>query len=77
MASDGFGWFAEKICRLMSFYGWSEDYVLRRLIGARGWVYYNYAVENQASVWGNNIERRTDGYIAKEVKSILAKRKKK
>jgi hypothetical protein len=77
MPKDGLGWHVEKICRLMSFYGWSEDYVLRRLIGARGWIYFNYAIENQMIVVGKNSERKTDGYVAREMRKILARRKKK
>jgi hypothetical protein len=46
----------EKRGLLMSFFGWSEDYV-RRMNGAQGWVWYNYAKENQASFWGSSLVR--------------------
>lgn len=58
----------------MKSYGWSPDFVRRRLIGAQGWAYYNWALENEATVWGNGVERTTDGYIAQEIKRIKAKR---
>jgi hypothetical protein len=50
----------EKRGLLMSFYGWSEDYI-RRMNGAKGWVWYAYARENQASFWGNDLVR-AEGY---------------
>jgi hypothetical protein len=44
----------------MSFFGWSEDYV-KRANGAQMWVWYDYAKENQAGLWGNNLVR-SDGF---------------
>lgn len=65
-----------KRAELMSFYGWTEDYVMFGLTGAKAWTYYAYAVENRASAFGNNIKRTTDGYLDQEVKRILAEKKK-
>ncbi len=76
MPTDGFSWWFEKIARLQSFYGWSEDYVLRRVAGAKLWAYYGYALENQMSIWGNSIQRKGDGPIAQEIKQIIARNKK-
>lgn len=50
----------------MKSYGWSETYVSEELTGAQGWVFFNWAVENESSVWGSSIERKGDGYIAQE-----------
>lgn len=60
----------EKRCRLMRFYQMSVDHVRKRLVGAQGWVYYNWAQENEASMWGNNIKRVSKGYVAQEVDRI-------
>lgn len=55
----------------MRSYGWSADYVADELDGAQGWVYANWARENEASVWGSGIERVGDGYVRQETKRIL------
>ena len=59
----------------MKTFGWSEYFVLKRLDGARGWVYANWARENDAGFFGTNEERKTDGYIKAEIKRIKANQK--
>jgi hypothetical protein len=61
----------EKRARLMKAYGWSEKRVAEKLDGAQGWVWFNWALENEASVWGSGIERKGDGYVKQETKRIL------
>lgn len=49
----------------MAAYGWTEDYVLFELSGARGWAYYAAAIE--INPW-LSAERASDGYIAQEIR---------
>jgi hypothetical protein len=58
---------------LMHFYHWDEDYVRLKMTSAKSWVYYNFALENQMSVWGAAFERKTDGYVKQETKQIFSK----
>ena len=60
----------------MKSYGWTEDYVKFGLIGAKGWVYYNYAVENEARIWGNPVKPRKNRYVKQHWEKMLADKKK-
>ena len=73
MPKDRLGWLLEKRGKLMSFYGWSERYVLYGISGAKSWAYFAYAVENEARMFGSAIVRTTDAYVAKEIKRRLKK----
>lgn len=42
------------------------------ITGAKGWVYYNWAVENEATVWGSRKERKSPGYVKQEYLKRLA-----
>lgn len=55
----------------MSFYGWTADYVLDGITGAEGWVYYNWALENEAQIFGIKRERSSDGYVKQEWKRLM------
>ena len=55
----------------MKSYGWSEDYVLNELDGAKGWVFYHWATINEASVWGTGLKIKGDGYIQQEKKRLM------
>lgn len=55
----------------MATFGWSADYVRKGIPGAQGWVYYNWAVQNEATVWGTGREQKSDGYVRQETKRIL------
>lgn len=55
----------------MEAYGWTPDYVRWDLNGAEGWVYYNWARQNKASVWGSNEKPVTDGYLKQEIRRIM------
>lgn len=50
----------------MRAYGWSEEYVRLKITGARGWIYANWARENENTVWGNSEARKSDGYVKQE-----------
>lgn len=56
--------------------GFTAEYVRKRLPGAQGWVYYYWALENEASVFGTGLERKSDGYVKQEMKRRLAKKEK-
>lgn len=55
----------------MSFYQLSEDFVRKKLPGAKGWVMFNWALEHEASMWGGGIQRSGKGYVGQEVESII------
>ena len=54
----------------MQAFGWKPDFVKWGIDGAEGWVYYNWARQNEASFWGSN-ERSTEGYLKQEIRAIL------
>lgn len=43
------------------------EFVRKRLTTAQGFAYYAWAKEHHASVLGEQLERKTPGYIAQEV----------
>lgn len=59
----------------MKAYGWTADYVRKELVGAHGWVYFNWAIENESSVFGSGIERKGLGYVGQERVKIYGKRR--
>ena len=56
----------EKRCRLAKAYGWSDDYIRKGITGATGWIYNNWARENENSVWGSSEVRISPGYVKQE-----------
>ncbi len=54
----------------MKAYGWSADYVRKGLPGAQGWVYANWALEHEMTVWGALVERKCKGYIQQELDKL-------
>ena len=56
----------------MKTFGWSEDYCLDELDGAKGWAFFYWAQENESSVWGSGLKEKGDGYIAAERKRLQA-----
>ena len=56
----------------MKVFGWSEDHCRKRLPGARGWVWYYWALENDANMFGKSVERLGKGYIAQETDKLMA-----
>ncbi len=50
----------------MRTYGWSLRHVRLEMTGAQGWVWYNWALENEATAMGPAYKRTTDGYIRQE-----------
>jgi hypothetical protein len=57
---------------LAKTYGWTDDYIRKGITGAKGWVYANWARENEMTVFGAIEERKSDGYVAQERRRILA-----
>lgn len=55
----------------MRTYGWSFDHVRKGMTGAQGWVWYSWALENEATAFGNCYKRTTDGYIRQETKRLM------
>lgn len=50
----------------MATFGWSADFIRKKLPGAQGWVYMNWARENDIGLFGSGEERKTPGYVAQE-----------
>ena len=59
----------------MRTFGWTPDFVRKGITGAEGWIYYNWAMENEASIWGSGLDRRTPGYVKQEFEQLRAQRK--
>jgi len=57
----------------MKTYGWTPDFVRKGITGAQGWVYYNWAMENEQVGFGPLVERTGDGYVAQQKKQILSR----
>jgi hypothetical protein len=60
----------------MKVFGWTEDYCRKGITGARGWVWYNWALENEATLFGRLVERTSKGYIGQESDRIFNEAKK-
>lgn len=59
----------------MSCYGWSEQYVRTGLSSAKGQVFANWALENEMTMFGSVVERRSPGYLKQETKWQMARMK--
>lgn len=55
----------------MTAFGFSEEFVDWELDGLRGWAYHSWAKENEASIWGSNMERRSPGYVKREWNKLM------
>lgn len=51
----------------MKTYHWTPDYAMEEITGAQGWVYRNWAVENEATLFGEGPKRKTPGYVKQEM----------
>jgi len=60
----------------MKSYGWTEHYVKFGIIGAKGWVFYNWARQNELSLFGSSERQTSKGYIAQEIDKIVARKNK-
>lgn len=55
----------------MRTYGWSLRHVRFEMTGAQGWVWYNWALENEVTAMGPSYKRTTVGYIGQEREKLL------
>lgn len=39
--------------------------------GAEGWVWYSWALEHRATVWGTGVKYASPGYVRQETLAIL------
>lgn len=60
----------EKRCLLMKTFGWTPDFIRKRIPGAQGWAYYYWALEREASFWGGGPERKGKGYVQQQVERL-------
>ena len=65
-ALDGFGWRLEKKFRLMKAYHFTERFVDWELDGDKGWALYNWARQQENSVWGSGERPASPGYLKQE-----------
>ena len=49
----------------------SADFIDWELDGAQGWAYANWARENEASVWGDRLEKTSPGYVKQEYNNLM------
>ena len=75
--ADGYGWGLMKRCLLMKVFQWQERYTKWKITSARGWAYYAWATEHEATVWGTGLIRSTPAYIAQEITAIRERKKRK
>jgi len=57
---------------LMKAFGWSEEHCRKRIPGGRAWVWYYWALENEATMFGKLVERTSKGYIGMETDRLVA-----
>ena len=55
----------------MKTYGYTGDFIDWELDGAQGWAESNWARENEASVWGDRLEKQTPGYVKQEYNKLM------
>ena len=60
-----------KVATLMKTFGWTKAYCLDELDGSEGNVWFNWAVSNEASVWGTGVKVVGSGYIGQEKQRLL------
>ena len=58
----------------METYGWSEEFCMDEIDGAKSWVWYYRAVESRASVWGTGVKIDGLGYIGQEKLRLKAQK---
>ena len=59
---------------MIKFYGWSVKEI-RHMPTMQAVAYFNYATERQESLFGNDIVRKSPGYLDAELQKVLAKRR--
>lgn len=40
------------------------------MTGMKGWVLYNWSIENEARIWGGAVRRKSKAYVAQEIDRI-------
>jgi hypothetical protein len=60
----------EKRCLLMKTFGWTPDFVRKRITGAEGWAYYFWALEREDTLFGEGPKRKSKGYIQQEMERL-------
>ena len=51
---------------MKNFPTFTLDYVRKRLTTAQGWAYYAWARENEATMLGAGLDRKSSGYVRQE-----------
>jgi hypothetical protein len=72
-AVDGLGWICDKHGKLMKEFGWTRDYVRLKITSAQGWVWYNWARQNEATMFGFNWKLSGRGYIGQQIDKNLGR----
>jgi len=58
---------------LIKSFGWTPDYIRKRITGAQGWAYYFWAIQNEASMFSGGLEL-DKGYVAQEIERLKHER---
>jgi len=59
----------------MRCFGWTPDFVRFKITSAQGWIYYDWAKQNETTMFGAAWKRKNPGYVAQEREAVLKKMK--
>lgn len=57
----------------MMTFGWAEEFIGDELDMVKGWMFYNWALANEANRYGSGLEIVGKGYIQKEKQRLKEK----
>lgn len=57
----------------MKTFGWTLEHCRGGITSAEGWVFYAWAKESEATMFGRLWKRTCKGYIAQEAERLLKK----
>ena len=58
----------------MQVFGWTPDYIRKRITGAQGWAYYAWAVANESARWMQAPQEPNRGYVWQEIERLKHER---
>ena len=72
----GLGWLAEYVCRLVKTYGFTRTYVMDELAMIEGWMWYAFAIEDDAMNKFGGIRPVSQTYLEQESEKLISQAKK-
>ena len=55
----------------MKTFGWTHEHCRKGMTSAEGWVWFYWALENEATLFGSSLERKGRGYVDQESKRLF------